>query len=91
MEREKIKLTVEELQDVIHEDTEEFDVIHAETIGHWRHGSEETMIVKRISDNKFFRINYRDSVKDECEFCDMNYDGEYMEVFPKEVTTIIYE
>ena len=91
MEKEKINLTVEELQDVVYGDTDEFDIILTETTGHWRHGSEETAIVKRISDNKFFKIDYRDSVKDECEFCDMNYDGEYTEVFPKEVTTIIYE
>lgn len=91
MEKEKIKLTVSELQDIVHEDSDEFEVIVSNTVGHWRHGSEENTIVKRISDNKFFSLDWRDSVKENCEFEDMNYDGEYEEVFPKEVTTIIYE
>lgn len=91
MEREKIKLTVTELQDIVYDESEDFDVVHHETTGTWRHGTEETTIARRVSDGKFFELNYRDSVKDECEFQDMNYDGEYTEVFPRETTITIYE
>jgi hypothetical protein len=91
MEKEKIKLTVEELQDIVFDDSEEFDVIQHEIVGNWRHGTEETCIVKRITDGKCFRLNYRNSVKDSCEFQDMNYDDEYEEVFPVEETIIVYK
>ena len=91
MERERIKLTKEELKDIVYGDSESYEVIKQTTTGHWRHGSEEQTIIKRVEDQKFFKINWRDSVKDECEFGDMNYDGEYEEVFPEVVTIIEYK
>jgi len=91
MEREKIKLTVSELQNAVYEDSDEFELIDSEITGTFRHGNDNTAIIKRLSDNKFFKVDYRNSVKDECKFQDMNYDGEYSEVFPKEKTIIIYE
>lgn len=91
MEREKITLTVSELQDIVFEESAEFEVIETKTVGHWRHGSEECTVVQRLSDNKYFELNWRNSVKDSCEFEDMNYDDEYKEVFPEKVETIIYK
>lgn len=91
MEREKIKLTVSELQDAVYDDSSEFECIDSEITGTFRHGNDNTAILKRLYDNKFFKVTYRDSVKDECEFQDMNYDGEYEEVFPEEKTIIIYK
>ena len=91
MERESIRIEVEELRDVVFGDSEHYEVIKSETTGHWRHGSEETTIVRRVSDGKYFQIDWRDSVKDGCEFEDMNYDGVYIEVFPKTIETVIYE
>lgn len=86
-----IKIPVSELRDIVYGDSDEYETISSETTGHWRHGSEETTIVKRVSDGKFFEINWRDSVKDECMFSDMNDDGEYNEVFPVKSETIIYK
>ena len=93
MERDKVKLTVRQLREMICDDNEDFDMIEHATSGHWRHGTEETGVFKRLSDGKFFRFNWRDSCKDSCEFVDMNdsSNGEGTEVFPKEVVTIIYE
>lgn len=91
MEREKIELDVTELKDIVYGESDLFDIVHSETTGHWRHGSEETKVVKRLSDGKFFELNYRDSVKDSCEFQDMNYSGEYSEVFPEEKTITVYK
>ncbi len=91
MEKEKIHIKVEELRDIVFNDSNDYIVIQNETTGHWRHGSEERTIVQRISDTKYFKINWRDSIKEECEFEDMNYDEDYEEVFPVEKTIIVYE
>lgn len=91
MEREVIKLNVSEQCAVVYGDSEEYQLIKSEITDTFRHGNENEAIVKRISDGKFFEISYRDSCKDTCEFEDLNSDGEFFEVFPKEVTTTIYE
>jgi hypothetical protein len=54
-------------------------------------GSDNTVVIKRKSDNKYFSFDYQDwDINWECgHFDDFNPDIE--EVFPKEITTIIYE
>jgi hypothetical protein len=89
-EREKIKLSSEEIQDIVCTDSDEYDVIEQKTTGHWRHGSKELAIVKRRSDGKFFSIEYRESVKD-MEFSDMNDGGEFYEVIPYTETVVKYK
>lgn len=59
MEREKIKLTVKELQNAVYDDSGEFDCIESEITGTFRHGNENTAILKRLSDGKFFKVTYR--------------------------------
>lgn len=87
---EKLKLNVSELRDIVYDDSNEFEVVQEETIGTWRHGNEETTVVKRLSDGKFFEINWRSSVKYSCGFKDMNFDGEYDEVLPYTETITKY-
>lgn len=91
MEREVLEIKVNDLSSIVHDDHEDFNVIESNTTGHWRHGSEETTIVQRVSDGKYFKINWRDSVKDECMFTDMNSNGSYIEVFPHTIETTIYK
>lgn len=91
MERDKIKLSVDELRDVLFGDHEEYVVVLHEINGEWRHGTEERSVVKRLSDGKFFEIHYRDSVKETCDFEDMNNGGEYSEVFEYTKTTTDYK
>lgn len=91
MEREKIKIAILELLDIVYGDSEEFDVISSEITGTFRHGNENTAIIQRISDKKYFSVDYRDSAKEAFEFQDMNFDEEYTEVFPSKQTIIIYK
>lgn len=86
----KISLTVEQLRDIVYDDSEEFEIMSHTTTGHWRHGSEEETIVKRVSDGKFFQLNWRDSTNDMNSFEDMNYSGDYDEVEPYEITVTKY-
>ena len=91
MDRDKISLSVEDLQSIVYGDSYDYEVIKIDIVGTWRHGDENVAIVQRKSDKKYFKLDYRDSCKDECGFKDMNYDGEYDEVFPVERTVIVYE
>lgn len=92
MEREEIKISAEDLRDIVYDDHEDWQEVESSVDGHWRHGTEHTGVFRRLVDGKFFRMDWRDSVKDECGWSDMNFGTfTFKEVFPKEVTTIIYE
>lgn len=92
MEREEIKISAKDLRDIVYDDHEEWEEIESSVDGYWRHGTENTGVFKRLVDGKFFRMDWRDSVKDECGWSDMNFGTfTFKEVFPKEVITIIYE
>jgi hypothetical protein len=91
MERQTVSISNEDLQDIVYGDHEDWIVIESKVDGNWRHGTEHTGVFQRASDGKFFRMDWRDSVKDECEWRDMNYGCTAKEVFPREVTVTIYE
>ena len=99
MEREEIELTNDQWQDLVYENCIEIDGVVVEFTeiddiydGSRRHTEDHHKILQRDSDKKFFRIDYENSVKDEMGWSECNYGNtEAVEVFPKEVTTIIYE
>jgi hypothetical protein len=84
----KIAITdlVEDL-DLHPDDWDDFEVMEENIISHDREkgSSEKQLIIKRLSDDKYFKIEYTQWL-DDCEFEDFAY-----EVFPKTITTIIYE
>ena len=92
MEREEIKLKLSDVKDIVYDDHEDWKTIQSEITGNWRHGDENSGVFERLSDGKFFRIDWRDSVKDECGFEDCNF-GNFVakEVFPEQVTITIYK
>jgi len=89
--KETIHLSVEELQDIVYDDHNDYKVITREITDTFRHGNENEAVIQRVSDGKYFKIYYRDSVKDTCMFEDMNYSSDYTEVFPVEKTIVVYE
>jgi len=98
MEREKIKITNQQWRDLVWENCLKIDgveipikTISEEYDGSRRHTEDHHNIFQRLSDGKFFRINYETSVKDEMGWEECNYgDTEATEVFPEEKTIIIY-
>lgn len=100
LQREKIKLTNEAWQSLVNEeyleDSEGNEIKIEEIEDNYdysgRHTEHHHLIFKRLSDNKYFKVDYETSVKDEMEGWDeCNYgDTEAVEVFPKEVTKFIY-
>ena len=91
--REEIRLLVSEQAAIVYDDSNEYELIESEITGTWRHGNENSGIIKRISDGKFFRIDWRDSPKDDAMFRDMNYSATFKEVFPivKQIEITVYE
>lgn len=98
MEREKIKLTNSQWRDIIYENyleingnSIELKEIQDNYDDSRRHTECHHKILKRVIDNKFFKINYQSSVKDEMGWEECNYGNtEATEVFPKEEVIIIY-
>jgi hypothetical protein len=91
-QREVIKISIKVAKVIVYDDHEDWQTIQTEITGNWRHGDENTGVFKRLSDGKFFRIDWRDSVKDSCGFEDCNYgDFEATEVFPTTKTITVYE
>ena len=100
MEREVIKLTNAQWRNLVQEEYLELDgkevdieVVTEEYDGSGRHTEYHYMIFKRLSDEKFFRINYETSVKDSMGWGECNWQDttEAVEVFPKNITTVIYK
>ena len=87
---ETIKLSVKQMKEIVFDESEDFEIVQNEIVGSWRHGDVNECVVERLSDGKFFMIEYRDSPKDSAMFEDMNDGGTFYEVVPKEVTKIVY-
>ena len=98
MEREKIHLTNQQWRDVVYEgyleiDGNEIKIKEVENNydGSSRHTEEHHIIFKRENDNKFFKLDYETSVKDEMGWGECNYgETDAVEVFPEVVTTTKY-
>lgn len=98
MEREKVELTNDQWKSLVHEnyleiDGKEIDFSEIEDNydGSRRHTEDHHKILKRLSDGKYFKLDYEDSVKDEMGWCECNYGDTIMtEVFPEIVTITKY-
>jgi len=91
MNREKIYLTQEEAQDLAGDGLKGFEVIQKEIVGKSRWCDEYEIVVKRLSDGKFFRDGYRrGSTESQEEFPYEYTEPNFTEVFPKEKVIIEY-
>ena len=95
--KEIIKLTSNELRDLVYEEylkvNEEsipIEVVENEYDDSGRHQEYHHIVFKRLSDGKYFWVNYSTSTQDSMGWDECNYDFEVTEVFPETVTTIIY-
>lgn len=99
MENEKIQLTNEQWKTLVYEEyledingnEIEIKIIETNYDGSARHTELHHKIFQRLSDGKYFRIDYESSVKDSMDWAECNYGNtEAVEVFPKEITTTIF-
>ena len=98
-ERETIVLTATQHEDLCSEGFLEIDgneipieIISDKYSNSGRHQEYWDIVIKRLSDGKFFTISYSKSVKDSMGWDDCNY-GVFnaTEVFPESIVTVIYK
>jgi hypothetical protein len=99
MDREIIKLNNQQWQDVAIEEYLEIDgieipirEINRKFTGSGKHTEHHKLVFQRLSDEKYFEVDYESSVKDSMGWDECNYGStEAKEVFPKTIETTIYE
>lgn len=100
VKRDTIKLSNNQWRDLVHEEFlttnsgEEIPIIvvKREYEGSGRHTEYHNLVFKVLETDAFYRVAYEDSVKDSMGWDECNEGStEAIEVFPKEVKTIIYE
>lgn len=89
--REKLELSLAEVKKILMNEHLEYGVVDEKNVGHWRHGEIVDTVVIR-NDKKFFKIQWKDSTKDDVRFEDMN-DAPFIaeEVFQKTKMITYYE
>lgn len=90
--REKLIITKEEARNIIYEDHEDYDVISDEIIDHRRWSVDHEVIIKRLSDEKFFQGNYSRGATESQDEEPFKYsEPEFTEVFLTTKTIQVYE
>jgi hypothetical protein len=91
-EREKLQLTKEEAQAIVYEDTNDYETISDEVVGKRRWSSDHEIVIKRISDGKFFSDYYSRGLTEMQDESPYEYsEPDFTEVFQVEKTIITYE
>jgi hypothetical protein len=93
MEKEKLVLPVEEACWIINSDHENFDVVREKIVSRSRWAIRCEIIVKRLSDGKFFKSHYSVGATEYQDERPWQNDDEALfdEVFPVEKTILVYE
>ncbi len=91
MIREKLTLTKDQALDIISDDDENFEVVSDEITGKRRWADEHEVIIKRLSDGKFFKDCYSTGSTENCYERPWEYDDPtFSEVFAVEKTIVVY-
>ena len=93
MEREKLAISAEVAREAIWGEIEGFEKIFDDVVddtGRWTTTHE--IVIKRLSDGKFFRDYYTQGATEHQDQSPWEYgQPEFTEVFPVEKTVIVYE
>lgn len=91
-EREKLQLTKKEAQAIVWEDTSDYEIISDEVVDTRRWSADHCIIIKRLSDGKFFADHYSVGLTEMQDESPYEYsDPEFIEVFQVTKTIIAYE
>lgn len=92
MEKLKLTFTEQEARNIVYEDHEDFEVISDEIHDERRWVNCHEVIVKRISDGKFFRSHYEVGKTESQDQRPYEYDDPtFHEVFKTTKTITVYE
>lgn len=88
--REKIKIADIDSFEDLWMGSDEWVNIEDKVVGEYRHGTMKRILAKRLSDDKYFALEYKSHPSD--SIVDSNrFPLEAVEVFPKQITTTVYE
>lgn len=91
MNREKLYLSKDEALDAINGSLDGFELIQKEIVGKSRWCDEYEIVIKRLSDGKFFKDEYRKGSTEQQDESPYEYSKpDFTEVFPKETVIIEY-
>ncbi len=92
IEREVLTLTGEEGKRIVFEDHEDFRVVYDNIDGQSRWSITHEIVVKRVSDGKFFMSYYSTGATESQDESPYEYgDAEFKEVFPMQETITMYK
>ena len=90
--REKLIVTKEEARDIVCGDHDDYDVISNKIINLSRWNVRREVIIKRLSDGKFFKENYSEGATEHQDEIPFEYsEPEFTEVFLTTKTIQVYE
>lgn len=91
-QREKLNLTKEQARELIDDYNDGFEVVSDEIIDQRRWVTVHKVIVRRLSDSKFFTDHYQHGSTESQDECPYEYtEPDFTEVFPKEKKIVTYE
>lgn len=91
--KNELKLTKDQAQEILWEDTEDFTIIRDEIVENSRWSEHHDLIVQRVSDQKFFRAAYSCGLTESQDESPWEYEKEvtFTEVVPVEQVIIDYK
>lgn len=90
--REKLVLTTEQAQDLMYGDNPEYEVIEDKQIGSGRWSIRHRIVIKRVSDGRFFSDTYsRGATEYQEERPWQDNDPDFREVFAITKSVVVYE
>jgi hypothetical protein len=90
--KEKLELTAEEVREIVYNGLDTFDVVYDKIITNTRWSIVHEIVIKRLSDNKYFMDTYSIGATERQDGSPFEYvDPNFIEVFPIEKTIIVYE
>ncbi len=86
-----VPATKKELMAAWQGDNDDFNLVHEEYDNNWRHGTNNKDVWQRVSDGTYWRCCYRRSWDGEYDGMDEEDTFSVEQVWPREVTTTVYD
>ncbi|MDP2692448.1 MAG: hypothetical protein Q8O88_02275 [bacterium] len=92
MNKEKLTLTPEEAREILWGDDDRFEVVEDEIVGKRRWSVDHRIVIKRLSDGKFFADYYSRAITEIQDEQPWEYtEPNFVEVFPVEKKIVVYQ
>lgn len=91
-DREKLQLSGDQARDILYEENDDFEIIQDKILETTRWSILNLLVIKRLSDGKFFSDGYRVGATEQQDEMAWEHDTpNFVEVFEKEKVVKVYE